>query len=750
MKTKNNNKFLFFKHVSTSYLLFIFLGIFFLIMPASSAAADGPGVIGALINVYPKTFDLDAKGTSMTAYIEFTGLYTSNIDQVDIGSVILSVNGYKIPAIDNPVQIGDYDNDGVPDLMVKFDRQVVQSHMFAGSENLIISGTVEGANINFQGSDTVSVKAKGEKFTILQTSDIHDHASGSGPFNDYTPNVLGDDSVRGGYARLATLIRQIKAERAAAGIDVLLLDSGDFMMGTTYDLTASDPIMLKFFQIMGYNAITIGNHDFDWSPDGLAMLLFGAFDSSVGFDVPVLGSNIITDPVDPRDDNIESLMSLGVIVNKQIIELSNGLKVGLLGLMGPEADQQAPVASPITFDHDYAFIQGCVDDLRNNDGVDCVIVLSHGGVRTDGTGDDSDLAENVNGIDIIASGHYHTATHDAIIEGGSNSIIFSPGEYGNWLSRLDFTYSEKLGRIIGYKFTLIPVDDTIPGDPIVQAMVESYHTAMNASLSPLGVQLDTPVSKTSFDLEMKPLQVTGLGSLCADSVRNVANALAQCNFPESPVDLGIVSSGVIRDAIYKGNEGKITFTDVYNCLPLGISPYQTSPPGYPLMHAYLNGREIYTVCEVGLSLSQMVGSDYYLNFSGIKIDYDPAGAPAFNGVKAVYLYGPDDPVCTGSAKLIDPKDPDKLYHVAVDLYGLQMLNVIAAYGFPIAPKDGEGHIISPADYINFRIDADPASGVQELKEWMALLKYLPGLGESIPSEIYGSEGVVMGRVNYVE
>jgi UDP-sugar diphosphatase len=271
---------------------------------------------------------------------------------------------------------------------------------------------------------------------------------------------------------------------------------------------------------------------------------------------------------------------------------------------------------------------------------------------------------------------------------------------------------------------------------------------MNASLTPLGVQLDTQISTTSFDLEMAPLQVTGLGSLCADSVRNVANALELINYPGRPVDLAIVASGTIRDALYQGNTGVITFTDVYNCLPLGISPYQPSPPGYPLMHAYLNGLEIYTVCEVGLSLSQAVDSDYYLNFSGIKIDYNPAGAPTFTGVEAVYLYDSTDHFCTGPTTPIYPNN--ELYHVVVDFSGLQMVNVLTAYGFPLSPKDATGNPISPADYINFRIDADSNPGVQELKEWMALLNYLLGLGGSIPPEIYGSEGVVMGRVNFVE
>ena len=72
--------------------------------------------------------------------------------------------------------------------------------------------------------------------TILQTSDVHHHASGYGPFLDYTPLDTSDnDSVTGGYARLATLINSIREEQAAKCIPTLLVDSGDFSMGTVCD-----------------------------------------------------------------------------------------------------------------------------------------------------------------------------------------------------------------------------------------------------------------------------------------------------------------------------------------------------------------------------------------------------------------------------------------------------------------------------------------------------------------------------------
>ena len=77
--------------------------------------------------------------------------------------------------------------------------------------------------------------------TILQTSDVHHHAGGYGPLPDYTPlNTTGNDTVLGGYSRLAGLINTIRQQQAANQIPVLLFDSGDFFMGTVYDMTAED------------------------------------------------------------------------------------------------------------------------------------------------------------------------------------------------------------------------------------------------------------------------------------------------------------------------------------------------------------------------------------------------------------------------------------------------------------------------------------------------------------------------------
>ncbi|MFA5654675.1 MAG: metallophosphoesterase [Desulfomonilia bacterium] len=583
-------------------------------------------------------------------------------------------------------------------------------------------------------------------FTILQTSDVHHHASGYGPFLDYTPlDTTDSDSVTGGYARLATLINRIRAEQADKGIPTLLFDSGDFTMGTVYDLSAADPISLKFISMMGYDAVTLGNHEFDWSPSGLAMML--ANGAASGFNVPVVASNTLI----PEGNPLQAIKDAGLIVEKKVIEYPYGVKVGVLGIMGRDADSKAPVAAPVTFDHDYAAIQRQVNDLRNKHGAQLVIVLSHGGVDNRGAGDDADLAANVRGIDIIASGHYHTATADAFVMGDPGTIIFSPGEYGEYLSRLDVTYNVLLRKVVHFEFTLVPVDDTVPGDPAIQAMVEAYHASMNASLVSLGVTLEGPVSRTDFALELDALKETGLGNLAADSVRSVASSLAPFN-DGNPCDFSVVASGVIRDNIYPGTTSLITFADIYNVLPLGISPDTAQPvPGYPLMSVYVTAGDLRNICEAALTVAPVIGSDFYLNFSGLKVDYDPGYAPYYQGVRGVALYDPADTFCLGEATPLDLLDEDTVYHCVVDLYALQMMGVVTGMGLQIIPRYADGTIIDPSLYLGRRIDAGADPGVQELKEWMALLSFLghafPADGYGIPEALYGLDGAALGRIN---
>ncbi len=588
------------------------------------------------------------------------------------------------------------------------------------------------------------------RLTILQTSDIHNHANGYGPMADYTPADTSDaDTVTGGFARLAAKINEIRTTQVNRGIPVLLVDSGDFLMGTAFDLLTAPPITLQFFQEMGYDATTLGNHEFDWGPAGLYTVLGAAV--SMGVDVPIIASNLQTSADSDDDDGLEVLIASGDIVRKRIVQ-KGGIKIGILGLMTQDSVSKAPAATPVTFDLSYDDIQQMVDSLRNDDKVDLVMVLSHGGINTDGTGDDADLAENVSGIDIIASGHYHTATFDPIIT-DNGTIIFEPGCYTNYLARLDIAWNSKTKEIQDVDFMLIPINDTIEGDPGIIDLVDKGINEINALFAANGLPaLDTVMGTTGFDLEIADFAESSLGNLCADAIRYSANQLAAATGSD-PYDIGVVASGVIRDNLYAGKTGAITMSDIYNVLPLGASP-ESDIPGYPLMSIYVNGQEIRNACEISASISHLLGSDYFLNFSGLRYTVNPAGDPGMM-VVGVSVVDPSDTETTTAGTPINILDTTTLYHVVVDYYALLMMDFATSQGLPIVPKDAAGNPIPQEQYLDYRIDADPTTpaSIEELKEWAALMTYFSYIGTAyggqVPENIYGANGAGMGRITYL-
>jgi 5'-nucleotidase len=627
-------------------------------------------------------------------------------------------------------------------------------------------------NNNQQDAGPDAAEDEFAEVTILHTSDVHSHASGYGPYLDYTPdNTADNDTVMGGYSRLATAIGTIRAEQDTANVPVLLLDSGDFTMGTLYDISnITAPIAFTFLQMMEYDAVTLGNHEFDWSPVMTALMISNA--RTAGFGVPILASNMITSDATPGDEELAALVNSGVIADKLVITLDNGMVVGLLGLLGADAEAKAGGSSPVTWEHAYSEIQLMVDDLVDNDGVDMVVVLSHGGVNDDETtGEDVDLATNVDGIHVIASGHAHTETTAPILENGA--YIFEPGGYGTHLARLDVNFNLTQGTVEDVTYTLIPVDDTIQGDTAVQGMVDQVLAGVDAQLlAGLGVVAATPVVELPFDMVRVDWSEHPLGNMCADSLRNIATAAVLSTggaTPDAIYHMAVVPEGVIRDGMYQGSTWIASFMDVYNVLPLGISPDPTQTAlGYPLVTAYLTPAEIKTVAEVAVSLAEVIGwSSAWLHFAGVRFDYDPNGtfmdkvsAARLCGNAIPTAYGGDEDyfsmVCTTTLNLADTTT---LYRVVVDMYALLMLGVVADYGVVLVPKKSDGtpiDVTDTADILSMRIDADPAvGGIQELKPWMALwmfLSTLPDMDSSglpeVPNAIYNATtGLGMGRLN---
>src|SRR6266481_10081738 len=166
---------------------------------------------------------------------------------------------------------------------------------------------------------TLSAAATGKKtFTILHTNDLHSNLIGPSPASDYSPFTLNDDQTRGGFARLATLIARRKAARQAQG-PVLILDAGDFSMGTAFAAAIRETGgELQLMSRMGCDATTCGNHDFDLGPDGTAQAI--ALAPKAGRVPAVVASNTTFAGSDPTLAGLQRLAAKGELRRYCVIE----------------------------------------------------------------------------------------------------------------------------------------------------------------------------------------------------------------------------------------------------------------------------------------------------------------------------------------------------------------------------------------------------------------------------------------------
>jgi UDP-sugar diphosphatase len=263
--------------------------------------------------------------------------------------------------------------------------------------------------------------------TILHTNDMHAHLQGFGPEGDYTPLSPNDDLTVSGFSRIAAKVQEIRAARANP---VLLVDAGDFMMGTAFAFLRGKS-ELTLMDALGYDVLTLGNREFDWGP--VETYKFFKLIPDFGLNIEVVASNLIFSSTSPKDDLLESLFGVGNVIQPYWIKDVDGFKVGFFGLMGVAAASVAPFASPVDFEQPSEAAKDAVTALTTA-GAQLIVCLSHSSLD-----EDSALALAVPDIDVIISGHTHEKTATPISVG--TTLIVQAGDLGRYLGVLDLTLS---------------------------------------------------------------------------------------------------------------------------------------------------------------------------------------------------------------------------------------------------------------------------------------------------------------------
>jgi sulfur-oxidizing protein SoxB len=429
---------------------------------------------------------------------------------------------------------------------------------------------------------TVSIASESATIRIISTNDIHSYLrpiyyrylDETRPWGiqsmegDYANKVEYEGRV-GGMAHVATVIDRFRSERPD---NTLLVDSGDTWHGSGLSFFDKGVSMVKIMNHMGYYAMVPGNWEYFYTKDHLMSLIEQA-------EFPVVAYNLTDkDWGDP-------------VLDQYVVKKVGDLKVAIVGLTYPWTALTSSVAGAAKwwkFGIKESEAEELIEQIRAEENPDLIVFISHGGY-----GLDQKFAQQVNGIDVLVSGHTHNPVFEPVI--WNDTIIYEAGAHAEFVSRLDVEVKDK--KVINFDYQLVKVNpDHVPADPEVEKMVDEAY-------QPHAEVLDQVIGEAQGVFYRRDYWQSTLGNLITDALRSTQGTDVSF-FPAWRYGATLMP-------------GQITAEDVYNIIPTGgqISTYEMA------------GAEIKTLLEN--IIDGVVNSDPYtrvggdmLRFSGLNIVYD--------------------------------------------------------------------------------------------------------------------------------
>ena len=287
-------------------------------------------------------------------------------------------------------------------------------------KNSVFGSLALGSTIHNYSCETSDLK----KITILHTNDVHSHIEPFSSEHSEFPN-------QGGFERRSTLVNSIRNNNP----NTLLFDAGDIFQGTPYFNFFNGELEFKLMSLLKYDAVTIGNHDFDNGITGLYEQM-----PKASFDFLISNYDFSNTILEGKTKNYK-------IYNKSRIKIGVfGLGIELEGLVTKELYKETKYLDPIEISRDIS------NKLKFEENCDLIICLSHLGYKYNNLPDricDYNLAKKSNHIDLIIGGHTHTFMDKPIVlknEKGSDVIINQVGCFGLYLGQIDFFFDRNNKR----------------------------------------------------------------------------------------------------------------------------------------------------------------------------------------------------------------------------------------------------------------------------------------------------------------
>ncbi|MFD2205386.1 bifunctional metallophosphatase/5'-nucleotidase [Kiloniella antarctica] len=461
--------------------------------------------------------------------------------------------------------------------------------------------------------------------SVLHINDLHSRIL---PVNKYD-STCGDEDLAegkcfGGFARVSQALNDRRNTLEKEGKNVLVLDAGDQFQGSLFYTKYKGQATVELMNKTGFDAMAIGNHEFDDGPENLLAFLKKA-------KFPVIGANTVASP----KSVLRGQYASSVVLDK------GGEKIGIIGALAEDTGETSSPGQYISFFDTAIAVQPIVDQMQAQ-GVNKIILLSHLGVPRD-----KQIAKQLTGVDVIVGGHSHTLLSNSneraqgpypVVEtapDGAKVPIVQAYAYSKYMGELNLTFDDA-GVVTGWNGDTVLLDNSFPEDLAMKTRIAALYVPLKEIQKRMvGVAATAIVGSRdvcrSGECEM--------GNLVADAM------LARVNANGGDAVIALQNGGGVRASI---DAGPVTMGEV-----LSVLPFQNSIATFKL-----KGVDFIAALESGLSKVEE-GAGRFPQVSGARYVWNPA-AEAGTRVVSVDVGNEKDGYV--------PLDPDKIYSMVTNNY----------------------------------------------------------------------------------
>ena len=513
-------------------------------------------------------------------------------------------------------------------------------------------------------------------FTIFHTNDLHSHLDGVA-----VPAPSGYER-RGGFARLSTLISQIRAEKNKKGEIIMGVDAGDFFAGTIFSGLAlsadKDFPELQFFLENKFDVVTLGNHEFDAHNKGLEIMLNKA--SKYYGTIPLISTNLHLKANSRLQKFVGSEKLIRPFLVKEFTGKNGTLKVAFLGILGPDGCLVSrPTREDVGFvgfddsDSDEEMdkladlLNNQISALKNSKKADIIVLSMHGGGK-----ESIELAKKLKGLDVLIAGHTHKVEFAQV----NNVIINQTGSYGEHLGLLEMSYdtaTKKVKLLNPERSHVIKVTSDIKPNPKWEKRVQQWRKRAFTLMGHKKEKPEDVIFTPKKDYIRSHAIPNPMGKLVTDSIIKELNS----DVLFDSIDVYMTSMGLVRTSLYKGVP--YTRAELFEAVSIGFD--QQFRPGIEIVSFYLSAKDLERILNFMELYSHISTSFSPAISSTVDFKIRKWGIPFFNRIYDIKLNG------------VELKKVDRLVKIATNRYvvnNIDTVRKITRGWIEIVPKNDRG------------------------------------------------------------